>query len=187
MLINNAGIVVHPKSDASLSELRGVYNTVLNTNTTSVAVLTTAFIPLLHRATHPKVINVGSGLGSITNTLTKKMGRTPPYGTSKVAVNGMTAHFQTAENDRVALGGDAAKAPKINYYVCQPGALKTAFTKSVLAEWFPHAQENAKKIYDGLRDPKEGAEVVVRLATEDSYECGTYWEFVDGEMKTVPW
>lgn len=73
MLINNAGILVFKPVDDSLSALRDTYTKQLSVNLTSVAIVTTAFAPLLHKAAEPIVINVTSGLGSITNTLTKKM------------------------------------------------------------------------------------------------------------------
>ena len=56
------------------------YTDVLNVNLTSVAVVTHAFMPLLYKSTDPKVISITSGLGSMTNALTKKMGRAPAYG-----------------------------------------------------------------------------------------------------------
>ena len=39
------------------------------------------------------------------------------------------------------------------------------------------------------KSPEEGAEAAVRLMLDDeqTYEGGTYWEFVEGEMKQVPW
>ena len=59
-------------------------------------------MPLLYKATSSKIINVTSRLNSIVNTLTKKMGRFPSYGSSKISMNGVTVHMQTAENDRTA-------------------------------------------------------------------------------------
>lgn len=128
------------------------------------------------------------------------MGRSVPYGTSKVGVNGLTAHLQVLENDRVqaeegsaesglaahmrgagndraqvdgSLKSDSRSKPRIRYFACQPGVLKTAFSN-----YFPQG-----------KDPADGAEVVVRLLGDDEgkYEGGSYWEFVDGEMKVVPW
>lgn len=133
-------------------------------------------MPLLHEAVNPKVINVTSGLGSISNTLTKKMGRFPPYGSSKIGMNGATVHMQTAENDRIAAedeDGKAKKEGRVRFYVVQPGVLKTAFSNYV--SWGKEA--------------KEGAEVIVRLVMDDkgTYAGGTYWEFESGEMKQVPW
>ena len=137
-------------SDTSLPALRAAYTEMFDVNATSVACMCAAFRPLLAKSPRPKVINITSGLGSIANCLSKKMHRSPPYGTSKVAVNGLTAHLQTAENDRVALEtdqGNVAAGPKVNYYSVAPGFLKTAFT---------HFNERGK-------DPVAGAEVVVQL------------------------
>lgn len=143
---------------------------------TSVAVITTAFLPLLHKAPSPRVINITSGLGSITNTLTKKMGRVPHYGASKIGMNGATMHMQTAEIDRIAaqqVEGRTVKDGRIRFYVVQPGVLKTAFAN------YPAVG----------KDPDDGAEAAVRLAVDDgdTYPGGTYWEFERGEMRTVPW
>ena len=160
--------------DASLPAVRAVYNELFDVNVASVACMCAAFRPLLAKSVQPKVINITSGLGSITNALTKKMHRFPPYGTSKVAVNGLTAHLQTAENDRMALGqdqGEVAGGPKVNYYSVAPGFLKTAFTR--FAEMG--------------KDPLAGAEVVVQLIVDDQYSGGTQWEFEEGKMQQVPW
>ncbi|KAI0432704.1 NAD(P)-binding protein [Xylaria sp. FL1042] len=171
VLINNSGILrVPPPGD--LTALRATYTEILNTNLTSVAVVTAAFTPLLYKSTDPKVINVSSGLGSCQNSLTKKMGRAPPYGASKIGLNGLTVHLQVAENDRIEKEGEGGK-PRIRYYVCAPGALRTAFSG----------------FKDGLRLPERGAEVIVHLLVDDEglYEGGSYWEYEEDEMRRVPW
>ena len=160
--------------DTSLPSLRAAYTEMLDVNVTSVACMCAAFRPLLAKSPRPKVINITSGLGSIANCLTKQMHRSPPYGTSKVAVNGLTAHLQTAENDRVALEkgqGNMAGGPKVNYYSVAPGFLKTAFTRF---------NERGK-------DPFAGAEVVVQLVLDDQYPGGTQWEYDGSKMQQVPW
>ncbi|KAI0859809.1 NAD(P)-binding protein [Xylaria cubensis] len=171
VLINNSGILRVP-SPGGLSSIRSTYNEILNTNLTSVAVMTAAFTPLLYKSKDPKVINVSSGLGSCQNSLTKKMGRVPPYGASKIGLNGLSVHLQVAENDRVEEEGEEDKS-RIRYYVCAPGALRTAFSK----------------FKDGLRSPERGAEVIVHLLADDKhlYEGGSYWEYEEGEMRHVPW
>ena len=101
----------------------------------------------------------------------------PAYGASKSALNGLTVHMQVAENDRVAAeepGSDPGKRPpRIRFYACAPGALKTAFNGYMAT----------------FREPERGAEVVVRLLADDekTYEGGSYWEFEEGEMRQVPW
>lgn len=174
VLVNNAGILVRAPDDG-LSTLREAYNNTPNTNLTSIAILTTAFLPLLHKSPDPKVINITSGLGSITNTLTKKMGRFPPHGASKVGMNGLTAHMQTMENDRIAAEeakGEGIKGGHIKYHVVAPGVLKTAFTR----------------FHESEKDPKEGAGAVITLMEdqEGKYPGGTQWEFVEEEMRIIP-
>jgi NAD(P)-dependent dehydrogenase (short-subunit alcohol dehydrogenase family) len=147
-------------------------------NVASVACMCAAFRPLLAKSFRPKVINITSGLGSITNSLTKKMYRSPPYGSSKVALNGLTAHLQTVENDRIESqkeknqGNVVSGGLKVNYYSVAPGFLKTALTRF---------NERGK-------DPFAGAEVVVQLILDDGqYPGGTQWEFEQGKMQQVPW
>jgi NAD(P)-dependent dehydrogenase (short-subunit alcohol dehydrogenase family) len=138
-----------------------------------VACICSAFKPLLLKSSHPKVINITSGLGSISNSLNKKMHRLPPYGTSKVAVNGLTAHLQTIENDRVAIEEEQGVItdPKIRYYSVAPGFLKTAFTQ--YNQWG--------------KDPVLGFEAVVQLIINDQYEGGTQWEYEEDKMQQIPW
>jgi NAD(P)-dependent dehydrogenase (short-subunit alcohol dehydrogenase family) len=174
VLINNAGIATidrkaYTDTHQSLSALREQYNVILNTNLTSVAVVTTAFLPLLRASPSPKVINITSGFASITVRL--KAGSFPSraavYASSKVGMNGMTVQMQVAERDV------PEDVPKIKYYVVQPGLLKTAFTG----------------FREGARDPRDGAEVVTRLVMDEEgkYEKGMYWQFEKGEMLEVPW
>lgn len=105
------------------------------------------------------------------------MGRSPPYGASKIGLNGLTVHLQLAENDRVEAGmknGVDLLEPRIQYYACAPGPLKTGFT---------NFSENPI-----CKPPEAGAEVIVRLiADEHEYEGGSFWEFEEGEMRRIPW
>ena len=73
-----------PQGD--LADVRQPYTDVLSVNLrTPVAVVTHAFLPLLYKSVDPKDINVTSGLGSMHNALTKKMGRSPPYGANNLS------------------------------------------------------------------------------------------------------
>ena len=171
VLINNAGIL-RPTKETSLWAIRANYQELCSTNLISVAIMTTGFLPLLHASNDSKVINITSGLGSIQNTLTKKMGRFPAYGASKIGMKGATVHMQTAENDRIEAENGQGD-PKIRYFVVAPGVLKTAF-----GTYPAHG-----------KDPVEGAEAVIRLALDRKFEFegGTHWKFAEGQMKTIPW
>lgn len=174
VLINNAGVFIRPR-DSSLSALRHTYTEMCATNLTSVAVVTTAFIPLLHASQSPRVINITSGLGSIQNTLSKSMVRYAPYGASKVGLNGLSVHMQSAENDRVEAEEKSGSRgdPRVRFMVVAPGVLKTALTNYVARG----------------KEPREGTEAIVRLAMDldGHFEGGTHWEFEAEEMRTVPW
>lgn len=150
--------------------VRAAYNEIFNTNLTSTAVVTIAFKALLHKSADPRVINISSGLGSMTNALTRKIGRAVPYGSSKVGLNGLTVHMQVEENDRTDSERDAPSGkPCIRVYVTSPGLLKTAFSN----------------FWDKGKEPELGAEVIYCLAVDDkkTYEGGTYWEFEGGQMR----
>ncbi|KAI1170251.1 short chain dehydrogenase/reductase family protein [Nemania sp. FL0916] len=181
VLVNNAGILRGAllREDAAPDVVRSVFAEVLDVHITSIAVLTTALAPLLRKATRPKVINVTSGLGSITNVLTpgRRMARLPAYGASKVGMNGLTAQLQAMENDRAAAApADAEKTatnPRIRYFISNPGPMKTAFNN-----FFPMG-----------KSPQQGAESIVRLIGDDKGEYDDYmqWEFEEGVMRKVPW
>jgi NAD(P)-dependent dehydrogenase (short-subunit alcohol dehydrogenase family) len=150
VLVNNAGIaLLPPKSPSSesgidlayLQELRESYNSTFNANITSVATITSVFLPLLHQSTHGKVINISSGRASLHNSTT---GHMPPtavvsYSVSKTGMNALTVEMQKTEDAREGGG-------KVEFYAANPGHCKTAFNG-----------------YRGTKDPKDGAEVVVRL------------------------
>lgn len=151
--------------------MRATYNEYMNMHITSVAAVTHAFTPLLHRSSAPKVINVTSGLGSITNVLSPRpMGRSPPYGASKVGMNGLTAHLQVGENERVA-AGDAK--PRIRFFISNPGLLKTAFSNYAASG----------------KEPQAGAESIVQLIGDEDgkFDHAMQWEHEEGQMRVVPW
>jgi hypothetical protein len=61
----------------------------------------------------------------------------------------------------------------VRFWVVSPGHLKAALNS-----------------FRGMKDPLEGAEVVVRLICEEDgqqREGGTFWEFERGEMRLVLW
>ena len=135
--------------------------------------MTEVFTHLLYTSKDPKVTNVSSGVGSIYNSLTRKLGPSPPYGSSKIGMNGLTVHMHVVENDRIEDGNGILKKPLICFYACAPGVLKTAFTNY-------HAKGKSQEA---------GAEVIVHLLADDEHNSkdGSYWEFEGGEMREVPW
>jgi NAD(P)-dependent dehydrogenase (short-subunit alcohol dehydrogenase family) len=167
VLINNAGIAQRPKSD-SLQDIRENFATTFNANVASILATITTFLPLLQKSASPKVINVSSGRGSVTRSAS---GLLPPtavvsYGVSKSALNALTVELQRAEDVRD--GEDW----KVEYFAINPGHCKTAFNG-----------------FKGLKDPIDGAEVVVQLALgkKGMWRKGAFWEFEEGEMREIPW
>lgn len=89
------------------------------------------------------------------------------YNCSKAALNLATIEFRNAEIREVAQEKD-----RISFWTVNPGHCKTGFNS-----------------YRGVKDPMEGAEVVVRLLTGRRGEItsGTSWEFEHGTFQQVPW
>ncbi|GJC83968.1 short-chain dehydrogenase/reductase tropE [Colletotrichum liriopes] len=92
VLVNNAGIIVMQPKDRR-SELLETFNT----NVASTLILTEALIPLLQKSKDPRIINVSSGLGSISERTTPGSSfyevRGEAYRISKAALNMATAHM----------------------------------------------------------------------------------------------
>ncbi len=95
VLVNNAGIT---------GSLRDVHEydgddaaTVLLTNVVGYVRVIHAFLPLLERASDPRIVNVSSGLGSFAlfhdpSRIESRAG-TPLYGAAKSAINMLTARY----------------------------------------------------------------------------------------------
>ncbi|MFJ4481561.1 SDR family NAD(P)-dependent oxidoreductase [Streptomyces longwoodensis] len=161
VLVNNAGIeergeghtFVGP-ADLTPATLR----TVLETNVVGVVRVTRAFLPLLRRSPAPVVVNVSSGLASLTRVTTEGDPAFAypgvAYPASKAAVNMITVQY--------------AKAfPELRVNAVEPG-----FTATDLNG---HA---------GTQTVEEGAEVIVRMALlGPDGPTGTYVD-VNGPL---PW
>jgi NAD(P)-dependent dehydrogenase (short-subunit alcohol dehydrogenase family) len=183
VLINNAGTaLLSPNPDGGgLEELRENFNTTFNANITSIAAITSSFLPLLHMSSAPKVINISSGRASLSLS---SAGELPPtasvsYSVSKVGVNALTVEMQKGEDlllkEREEGGGDGVGGGKTRFWAVNPGFCRTAFNG-----------------FRGTRDPVVGAEVVVRhvLDEEGVYGKGGFWQWDEGEeggMRVVPW
>ncbi|MDX2680780.1 SDR family NAD(P)-dependent oxidoreductase [Streptomyces sp. NY05-11A] len=141
VLINNAGIEsrgagnsVIGAAEATAEHMREVFET----NVFGMVRVTHAFLPLLLCSPAPVVVNVGSGLGSLTRVADAS---TPAYGypgvaypASKATVNMITVQF--------------AKAfPAMRINVVEPGFTKTDLNGNT-----------------GVQSVEEGAEIIVRMA-----------------------
>jgi NAD(P)-dependent dehydrogenase (short-subunit alcohol dehydrogenase family) len=95
VLVNNAGIT---------GPLRDVHDyiaddiaTVLTTNVVGYVRVIHAFLPLLERSQDPRIVNVGSGLGSFglfhDESRIESRAGTPLYGAAKAAINMLTTRY----------------------------------------------------------------------------------------------
>ncbi|MBS0471468.1 MAG: SDR family oxidoreductase [Proteobacteria bacterium] len=170
ILINNAGIskIGQPKgavddivksgriSSASLDDIRAIYET----NVFGVIAVTQAMLPLLRKAKSARIVNVSSGVGSLTRTL-------GPGGEHLRALYGMYSASKTALN-AVTVGLALDLAPEgIKVNAACPGYTKTALNN-----------------FMGTRTVEEGAREPVRLALlGDDGPTGSY----SNDEGPLPW
>lgn len=142
VLVNNAGIEGGRRPDGSVAAAADVtgdmLHTTFDTNVFGVVRVTHAFLPLLRRSAAPVVVNVSSGLASLTRaTDPDALGYGypgVPYPASKAAVNMITVQYAKA-------------LPELRINAVEPG-----FTATGL---------NA---HTGTQTVEEGAEIIVRMA-----------------------
>ena len=93
-LVNNAAIDYDTDQNVLTADL-GRVRQALETNTLGPWRVTLAFLPVLRKSGHGRIVNVSSGAGAL-----KRMnGRTPAYSLSKLALNGITQMMATALED----------------------------------------------------------------------------------------
>jgi len=168
ILVNNAGIVnerrlnkagepeVIPPSQIELDTLRQTYET----NVFGVFTVTKAFLPLLRKSRAGRIVNMSSGLGSLTQRSDPNWGYSVvnalAYCSSKTAVNGITVAFAKELKDTTI---------KVN--AADPGYCATDLNG-----------------HSGPRTPVQGAGIAVCLATlpANGPTCGYF-----DENGAVPW
>ena len=95
VLVNNAGILLD--EDVSIIQLSvDTVSEVLRTNTFGPLLVTQAFLPLLSRSSAPRVVNVSSGGGQLSDGMDTWA---PAYCLSKTALNAVTGLFAAALPD----------------------------------------------------------------------------------------
>jgi NAD(P)-dependent dehydrogenase (short-subunit alcohol dehydrogenase family) len=85
VLVNNAGILYDTWQRAATADLN-VVREAFDTNTLGPWRVTQAFLPLLRRSRHGRIVNVSSGAGALDSM----DGETPAYALSKAALNVLT-------------------------------------------------------------------------------------------------
>ncbi len=160
ILVNNAGITDRndeggfPPSHTDLAAMRDVYAT----NVFGVVAVTNAMLPLLRRAPAGRVVNLSTGLASIT--VNAAPGSPLPlylaYASSKAALNAITVQYARELRDTA-----------ITVNACAPGKCATDLNG-----------------HQGARTAAQGAAVVLRLtALDDDVPTGGFFD----ENGPLPW
>ena len=158
VLVNNAGIALDsgPASELDLDTLRRTYET----NVFGVFAVTKAMLPLLKKSEAGRIVNLSSGLGSLTQNSDPNwqfaFAKPLAYNSSKAALNMMTVIF-----------ADELKDTPIKVNAADPGYTATDLNQ-----------------HSGPRTVEQGATAAVRLATLPADgPTGGYFD----EDGTVPW
>src|SRR5437660_5329143 len=92
VLVNNAGILLDDDKDV-LKITPGIFETTLQTNTVGALLVSQAFVPFLKNSDAPRIVNVSSGGGQLTDG---GGDWAPAYCISKTALNGVTVQLAAA-------------------------------------------------------------------------------------------
>jgi len=91
-LVNNAGILLDDDKDI-LATTPEIFEATLRTNTLGALLVSQAFVPFLKKSDAPRIVNVSSGGGQLTDGAD---GWAPAYCISKTALNGVTVQLAAA-------------------------------------------------------------------------------------------
>jgi NAD(P)-dependent dehydrogenase (short-subunit alcohol dehydrogenase family) len=91
-LVNNAGILLDDDKDV-LTITPEMFEATLRTNTLGALLVAQAFVPFLKKSDAPRIVNVSSGGGQLTDGAD---GWAPAYCISKTALNGVTVQLAAA-------------------------------------------------------------------------------------------
>src|SRR6185437_14053425 len=167
VLVNNAGISLDTGARVTETDVE-TFRRSYETNVFGVVTVTNAFLPALRRSTHPRIVNISSGTGSLTwstgpnpqfDYQAAGTGSGAAYRSSKTALNALTVFYAQA------LAGDGIKVNALT-----PGLRATNLN--------PRAAT-------ARGDPAEAAAGAVRLAMlPDDGPTGQLFSW-DGTV--VPW
>jgi NAD(P)-dependent dehydrogenase (short-subunit alcohol dehydrogenase family) len=160
VLVNNAGIMTEwgvRTADITAAHLREVYEV----NVFGVVTVTSACVPLLRRSRNPRVVNMSSGLGSLTVLSDPNRQGFLAYSSSKAALNALTLIY-----------ANALRADGIKVNAVSPGLV-------------PTDQNAAATFPRGDRTTADGATVPVLLAMLDG-PTGVF-RGPDSVDEVIPW
>lgn len=146
VLVNNAGVtggVMNAPGEADVASIRKVFDT----NVFGVITVIEAFLPLLRRSGHPRIVNMSSVVGSLSGMMASETPNSLAYVPSKTALNAVTLSYAKAE-------------PGIKINSGCPGFCATDLNG-----------------FRGVRTAAQGAGIAVTLATlDDDGPTGGYFD-----------
>ena len=123
ILVNNAGVFIDDFSKTPSEQTLETWRTTFDTNLFGVVAATQAFLPLLHKSEAGRIVNVSSGLGSLTLHSDPASPiydfKLPAYNVSKTALNGWTVHL-----------AHELRNTSIKVNAIHPGSVKTDMNSS---------------------------------------------------------
>ena len=118
ILVNNAGVFIDDFAKAPSEQSLETWRSTFDTNLFGAVETTQAFLPLLRKSQAGRVVNVSSGLGSLTLHSDPASEiydiKVPAYNISKTALNGWTVHLAYE-----------LRATPIKVNAIHPGSVKT--------------------------------------------------------------
>ncbi len=160
ILVNNAGIMVDAPGKKVSEQTQETWRTTFDTNVFGLIAVTEAFLPLLHKSSSARIVNVSSLLGSLT--LHSQPGspiydfKVPAYNVSKSAVNAWTVQLAYELKDS-----------RIKVNTVHPGYVKTDMNAG-----------------EGEVDVPDGAKTSVALALIDDNGPNGSYRYLDD---VLPW
>ena len=158
VLVNNAGVTGGRPQEPSTVDLAAV-RTAVETNVIGVIRVTNAMLPLLRRSASPRIVNMSSGVGSLTRQTTPGAEVGPisvAYAPSKSMLNAVTVQY-----------AKELQGTDILINAACPGYTATDLNN-----------------FSGHRTPDQGAAIAVRLATLPADgPSGGFFE----DAGAVPW
>jgi len=158
VLVNNAGVTGGTPQEPTKVDIATV-RTAVETNVIGVIRVTNAMLPLLRRSASPRIVNMSSGVGSLTRQTTPGAETGPisvAYAPSKTFLNAVTVQYAKELRDTGILINAGC-----------PGYTATDLNG-----------------FRGFRTPEQGAAIGIRLATlPDGGPTGGFFE----DAGVVPW
>jgi NAD(P)-dependent dehydrogenase (short-subunit alcohol dehydrogenase family) len=158
VLVNNAAVTGGMPQEPTAVE-PATMRTVVETNVIGVIRVTNAMLPLLRRSASPRIVNMSSGVGSLTRQTDPGADTGPlsvAYAPSKTFLNAVTIQYARDLRDTNILINAAC-----------PGYVATDLNG-----------------FRGVRTPEQGAAIAIRLATlRDDGPTGGFFE----DAGVVPW